>query len=160
MGERKETTPKLAFVGDRSYAKPEFFDLIKRLELEDEVVFTDFVDHDDLVYVYNGAALLLFPPIVASFPNPTLEAMACGVPVVAVNRGAVPEVTAGAALLVNDPKNVVEMLDAVCRVLDDRQLRESLREKGFRRAENFSWEASVAKAFDVYRSIGTRMRSS
>lgn len=151
---RRKNSPKLVLVGDRSFAPGEFFALIRELELEDDVVFTDFVDHDDLVYIYNGAALLLFPPIVASFPNPTLEAMACGTPVVAVDRGAVAEITAGAALLLKNPKNVEEMLEAVCRVLDQDELRRTLRRKGFERSSQFSWKTSVSKVFDVYRRIG------
>ena len=145
--------PKLVFVGDKSYAKPSFFELIRELGLESEIVFTNFVEHADLVYIYNGASLLLFPPIHASFPNPTLEAMACGVPVVAVRRGAVPEITAGAALLVEDPLDFEEMAEAVRRGLEDEALRAELKEKGLKRAPDFSWEASAEKVFEVYRKL-------
>lgn len=148
--------PRLVFVGDKSYARPEFFDLIKKLGMQEEIIFTDFVGHRDLVYLYNGAQLLVFPPIVASFPNPTLEAMACGVPVVATNRGAVADITDGAALLLNDPRDVQEMIDAVSRALYDDRLREDLREKGLRRARDFSWEASSRGVFDLYRRIELR----
>ena len=93
------------------------------------------------------------PAVAASFPNPTLEAMGCGVPVVATNRGAVPEVTGGAAILLNDPRDEEEMLDAVCRVLDDEDLREMLRTKGLERAKEFTWEKTASKVFAVYRRI-------
>ena len=75
---------------------------------------------------------------------------------VAVDRGAVAEITGGAALLLKNPKNVDEMLEAVCRVLDQEELRATLKSKGFERSKQFSWEASVSKIFDVYRRIGAK----
>jgi len=113
------------------------------------------VDHDDLVYIYNGAALLLYPPLLGSFGNPPLEAMACGVPVVVSDRGALPEVTDGAALVLKEPKNVEKMLEAVQQILDDEQLWQTLRQKGLERVKDFSWEASASRILELYRRIGS-----
>ncbi len=146
---------KLVIAGDTSDAGSEFFSLIKQLGLDDDVILPGFVAHDDLVYIYNGAALLLFPPLVASFPNPTLEAMACGIPVVASERGAIPEVTGDAAMFLKYPTDVEEMLEAVCKVLDDEQLRQTLLEKGLQRVKDFSWEASAGRVLELYQKIGT-----
>lgn len=147
---------KLVFVGDASYAGHEFFELIQRLGIEKHITFTKYLEHDDLVYVYNGASLFLFPPIVASFPNPCLEAMACGIPVVASNRGAVAEVTGGAALLFENPRDEKEMLAAVRRALEEPKLRREMQQKGFQRVQGFSWEASATKVLSIYEAIGKR----
>ena len=96
----------------------------------------------------------------ASFPNPTIEAMACGIPVVASNRGAIPEITDGAAVLVEDPKSSKEMAQAVRTVLEDARLRDGLVKQGLRRAQDFSWEKSTRKVFDVYREIGSAGKNS
>ena len=130
--------------------------MIKDLGIENDVIFTNYVEHDDLVYIYNGAALLLYPPMLGSFGNPPLEAMACGVPVIVSDRGALPEITGGAAQVLKNPKDVGEMLETVCRVLDDEQLRQTLRQKGFERVKDFSWEASASRVLELYRTIGKR----
>ena len=157
LAKLRETTGeshKLVFVGEKSYAKPEFFQLIEDLQIGDDIIFTNFVKHEDLVYIYNGASMLLYPPIIGSFGNPPLEAMACGIPVIISQRGALPEVTGGAAYELPNPTDVDEMLAAVQRVLHDEQLRNELRQKGFQRIKHFSWEASAARIFEVYRKVG------
>ncbi|NEQ79531.1 MAG: glycosyltransferase family 4 protein [Moorea sp. SIO2I5] len=154
LRENCQEFPKLVLVGDTSDAGSEFFELIKQLELSSEIIFTGFVHHNDLVYIYNGATLLLFPPTVAAFGIPPIEAMACGTPVVASNVDAIPEVTAGAALLFNNPRNVDEMLEAISQVIDNHKIREYLKQKGFDRAKNFSWKASALKVLELYKKTG------
>jgi glycosyltransferase involved in cell wall biosynthesis len=146
--------PSLVVVGDRRYARPDLFELVECLGLSEKVVFPGYIHHQDLVHIYNRASLLLFPPLLASFPNPCLEAMACGVPVVAADRGAVSEITDGAALLVKRPRDVDEMAQAVLRVLSDRRLRDELRERGRRRVRDFSWEVSARQLMRLYRRVG------
>ena len=147
---------QLVMVGDTSYASADFFGLIKKLGLKDDITFTEFVEHDDLVLIYNGANLFLFPPLVASFPNPCLEAMACGIPVIASNLGAIAEVLDGAALLLENPSDDDEMLQATCKLLEDRALRENFKQRGFQRAKEFTWEASASNVLQLYEAIGKR----
>ncbi|MEQ8537295.1 MAG: glycosyltransferase family 1 protein [Coleofasciculus sp. D1-CHI-01] len=155
LKELNKEAPKLVIVGNIKYAQADFFNLIKQLRLDKDIIFTSYVDHDDLVYIYNGAALLLYPPLLGSFGNPPLEAMACGVPVVVSDRGALPEVTDGAALVLKEPKNVEKMLEAVQQILDDEQLWQTLRQKGLERVKDFSWEASASRILELYRRIGS-----
>ncbi|NEP49253.1 MAG: glycosyltransferase family 4 protein [Moorea sp. SIO3C2] len=151
-----ENAPKLVLVGDTGNAESDFLELMKQLGLNEDVILTGFVEHRDLVYIYNGANLLLFPPTVAAFGIPPIEAMACGIPVVASNIDAIPEISGeGAALLFDEPRNVDKMLEAVNLVLHDNQLRQELRNKGFERAKEFSWEASALRVLDLYKIIGT-----
>lgn len=151
-----EESPKLVIVGDTSFAKSEFHALIRQLGIESHIVFMNYVDQEELVYIYNGALLFLFPPMVESFGIPLLESMACGVPVVASDRGAIAEVAGGAALLLKNPRDEEEMLAAVRRVTDDRKLRKEMQQKGFQRVKDFSWDASAAKVLQLYESIGRR----
>ena len=106
--------------------------------MEDAVRFPGFIDDDDLPAVYQGAELVVFPSLYEGFGLPLLEAMACGVPVVASNTSALPEVAGGAAMLV-DPLDVDALARAVAGVLDDAALRGRLREDdGIARAAEFS----------------------
>ena len=78
--------------------------------------------------------------------------MACGVPVVASNTSALPEVAGGAAMLV-DPLDVEALARAVAKVLDDAALRGRLREDGIARAAEFSWQTAARRTLDAYASL-------
>ena len=73
----------------------------------------------------------------------TLEAMACGTPVIASNTTSFPEVTGDAALLV-DP-NKTEIKNAIIKLIEDRNFANTLRESGLRQAAQFSWDKSARK---------------
>jgi glycosyltransferase involved in cell wall biosynthesis len=100
--------------------------------------------------LYGGATLFAFPSLYEGFGLPALEAMACGTPVVASNVSAVPEVVGDAALQVS-PWDVEALAGAMERVLGDEHLRADLRERGLRRAAEFSWEKAARQTLDVYR---------
>ena len=82
----------------------------------------------------------------------TVEAMACGAPVVAGNRGALLEVCGDAVLHV-DPTSDGELTDAVRQLLDHAALREKLRTRGFERAGRFSWARSAEEMVRVYEAV-------
>jgi len=143
---------QLVIVGKRSWKADEIFAKVKQLRLEDKVVFTGFVEDRDLPLLMNRAALLALPSLYEGFGIPPLEAMACGTPVVASNTSSIPEVVGNAALLF-DPYNVEEMADAMHRALTDEQLRSDLRQKGFERVKQFSWERAARETLAVYEEV-------
>jgi len=116
--------------------------------LEDNVVFPGYVGHDDLPAFYNLAELFVFPSLYEEFGNPLVEAMACGCPIVASKTGAMPEVTAGAALY-SDPHDVTEIARNIDRILHEDGLRQELVEKGLERAKEFSYRVVAARTLDV-----------
>lgn len=88
--------------------------------------------------LYAGAQAFVLPSLYEGFGLPCLEAMACGTPVVASDRGALPETCGDAALLV-DPTDQSAIADAVQAAMVD----EALVDRGLRRATEFSWERTV-----------------
>lgn len=104
----------------------------------------------DLVSLYNGADLFVFPSLSEGFGLPPLEAMACGTPVIAANATSLPEVLGGAAYLV-PPTDVQALSQAMVNVLTDTGLWLSLREKGLERSSMFSWERTARETLAVYR---------
>ena len=114
------------------------------------VRFVGAVADAELPGLYGGALAFAFPSLWEGFGLPALEAMAAGAPVVASNRGALPEVTGGAALLVDPaPQPLAEALE---QLLTDPPLRERLRLAGLARAAEFSWERTARETLKVYRA--------
>lgn len=121
----------------------------KELGISESVSFVQNLDDTDLVKLMRAADVFVFPSLEEGFGLPPLEAMACGVPVVASNVSSLPEVLGDAALLVN-PYNVQDLADALERVLIDAKLRRELVEKGLKRAASYSWEDTARQTLQVY----------
>lgn len=142
----------LVITGGKGWKSKEIFFRVKALCLENNVVFTDFVDDNDLPLLLNAATLLVFPSLYEGFGIPPLEAMSCGIPVIASNASSIPEVVGDAALLF-DPYNVEEMTETMYRVLIDKQLRDKLIKRGFEHVKQFSWENSARETLQVYKEV-------
>jgi glycosyltransferase involved in cell wall biosynthesis len=106
-----------------------------------------YVPEGDLPGLYAGARAFVLPSLYEGFGLPCLEAMASGTPVVAADRGALPETCGDAAVLVN-PEDSVRLAEALERAATDEPLRAELREAGLRRAAEFTWERT-AEAVDA-----------
>lgn len=108
------------------------------------------VQDDDLPAVYTGAIAFVMPSLYEGFGLTVLEAMACGVPVLASRGSALPEVVGDAGLLV-DPLDAESIAEGLQQMLDDAALRETLRERGLDRARQFSWDRAAALTAQVLR---------
>lgn len=103
----------------------------------------------DLAAWYRGALALIAPSLHETFGMPLAEAMACGCPVVTSDVTACPEVTAGAALLV-DPRSTSAIRAAMTRVAADATLRRELADLGLARAARLTWRDSAARHAQVF----------
>lgn len=104
---------------------------------------------EDLIALYSGAAAFVFPSWIEGFGMPLLEAMTCGAPVIASDRGAIPEVTGGAARLV-DAEDTPTLAQHLIAVLDDPAEAERLRRLGYARAAQFAWANTAQQTLAVY----------
>ena len=143
-----------------AFAKGYIGDLAKSEGLaSDAVVLPGFIPDADLPALYHCSSVFAFPSFSEGFGLPLLEAMACGAPVVGSSRTSIPEVL-GRADLAPDPANVVEIGQAIERILVDPTLQRELREFGPRRAALFSWEKSAAIALDALENLRRDSRPS
>lgn len=110
---------------------------------------TGRVTDEELRSFYANATCLALPSLHEGFGLPALEAMAVGTPVVAGRSGALPEVTGGAAILV-DPLSVTAIADGIQRAVSER---ERLVPIGLARAKEFTWDKAAALTAKVYREL-------
>ena len=136
---RYQTRHKLVIVGKGGGLYLEkILVLIKRQAMQEEIIFTGYIDLPQLVYLYKHAVALVFPSLVEGFGFPLLEAMSCGLPVITSDSSSLAEVAGGAALVVNPAKSE-EITRAIHRLASDEILRKDLINKGSNRLKDFSW---------------------
>ena len=151
-GARAGTGHALVLAGGAGSAEPGLRRQISQLGLGDDIVLTGHVPRDHLPSLYSAVTCFLWPSLYEGFGLPALEAMACGTPVVSSNRTAMPEVLAGAAILV-DPCQPHAIASALKLVLSNEQLRQRLRQAGLRRAAQFSWQQTARQTVQCLERI-------
>ncbi|MDX1373020.1 MAG: glycosyltransferase family 1 protein, partial [Nitrososphaeraceae archaeon] len=134
----------LVIAGSRGWLYKDIFRKMRQAQFGEYIKYIDVVDDDDRPGLYNAAELLVYPSFFEGFGFQPLEAMACGTPVVASDNSSIPEVVHDAALLI-DPYNIKEIYLAMKNILLDEKLKDRLIKKGFKRAENFSWNKTAAE---------------
>lgn len=116
--------------------------------LPSNIKFIGRVSDEELVELYNKAALFLFPSLYEGFGIPPLEAQACGCPVIASNVTSLPEVC-GDSVLYCDPYSADDIRAKIEQLYYDTKLQDELRAKGFENIKRFSWDESAKKVIEV-----------
>lgn len=143
---------KLLLVGPPGYGYDKIKQIINKENLKNEVIELGWIENEDLPYLMNGAKIFVFPSAYEGFGIPIIEAMACGVPVITSNFGAMKEVANNAAFLV-DSNHPEEISEAINKLLVDKKLRENLINKGFERIKDFSWRQTAIYIKDIIYSL-------
>jgi glycosyltransferase involved in cell wall biosynthesis len=143
---------KLVAVGAKGWLYNDIFRLARESGMEQDIIFTGYVENQDLPVLYSGADVFVYPSLYEGFGLPPLEAMACGTPVITSNISSLPEVVGDAGVLV-DPYKVDEIAEAMYRVISDQTLREDMVRKGLQRVKIFSWEKAAREMLQIIKSI-------
>ncbi|MEK6333406.1 MAG: glycosyltransferase family 1 protein [Acidobacteriota bacterium] len=149
--------PQLVLAGKRAWLDRETIRAAERNSADRDIVFTGYVPDRDLPALYTGAICFVYPSYFEGFGLPVLEAMQCGVPVIAGNRTSLPEVVGDAGVLV-DPFNEKEMADGIARVVDNPDHRAQLSVKGLKRAREFDWTTTAEMTLQVYKRAARKSR--
>lgn len=117
------------------------------------VVPLGYVSDEELARAYSGALGMIFPSAYEGFGLPLLEAMACGCPVVTTKEASLPEVAGDGALYMKAPRDVDDLSRILRDLVDNRVMRDDLLAKGLERAQEFSWEKTARKTFEVFEAV-------
>ena len=150
-----ETLPppwQLVLAGSHGYGAEEILARIENSPARDRIRVTGYVSAPDLAGWYARASVFAFPSLDEGFGMPVLEAMAAGVPVIASNRSALPEVAGDAAVLV-DPDNSEALGIALRELTINVDWCRELARRGTARARMFTWDKAVRETWDVYRTL-------
>lgn len=147
--QREVKLPQLVLAGKRGWLESETLRAAERNALDRDIVFTGYVPEADLVGLYSGATCFVYPSYFEGFGLPVVEAMQCGVPVIAGNRTSLPEVIAGAGLLF-DPFDTEALVNALTQVIGNPAYRAELSAKGLERAKNFNWKTTARLTLNAY----------
>jgi glycosyltransferase involved in cell wall biosynthesis len=137
-----ESDIKLLIVGESMFKTSDIELTYEGMRYKDDVVFTGRLNNDQLHHVLGASLALTFVPYFEGFGIPVIEAMNAGVPVICSNTTSLPEVGGNAVLYV-DPFSLSQIKDAMIRIYQEKELRDSLIEKGFVQKEKFSWDKTA-----------------
>jgi glycosyltransferase involved in cell wall biosynthesis len=111
-------------------------------KIKKRIIFTGYVDDNDLPFLYNGAVCFCYMSFYEGFGLPPLEAMQSGTPVITSNTSSLPEVVGDAGIML-DPYDIEGLVDAFIQVLSNENLRKEMTVKGLEQAKKFSWDDCV-----------------
>lgn len=132
--------------------------IIKRIKssaLRDRIHLLGYIHENDKAVIIAAASLLCYPSFHEGFGFQPIEAMACGVPVVASSRTSLPEICGGAAILV-EPNHPGDIASAIESLLNDSDLRQKYITLGLIRSRKFDWQNTAKEVYDGCMTIGER----
>jgi len=140
---------RLVIAGRKGWLFKSIFNEVKQLGLEKRVIFTDFVEEEDVSALMTGAEVFAQPSFWEGFGIPVVEAMACGTPVVVSDAGSLPEIAGEAGIVVN-PNKPEDIARGIKGALKNR---ESLVKKGLVQVKKFDWEECAKQTIRVLERI-------
>ena len=155
---RTSSIPMLVIAGRATPAAREWLARIDAPPLAGHVRYLGYVADSERERLYAGARMLVLPSFDEGFGLPALEAMSAGVPLVASNRGSLPEVVGNGGVLV-DPADVAALSAALERLVCDDGAAFALAAAGLTRARTFTWDSASATLHRAYAEAMARPRN-
>jgi len=148
---------KLVLIGQPGYGYQKIKQCIKSLPagIKKDILELGYLSVEKAAEWLSGADVFVFISFFEGFGLPLLEAMACGVPVVASSIPALREIGKDAVMFV-EPNRPDKVADSIKKILTSKKIKDQMIRKGFERVKNFSWEKSAQKTLEVFESLGER----
>lgn len=150
--QKHTNAPRLIFAGGRGWKNEDFFETIKKWNLDSRVSLLGYVSEKEKQALLQHAMVFVYPSLYEGFGLPILEAMALGTPVLSSRTSSIPEVVGGAAVLV-DPNDDEEIAKGLEKLWKDASFRSELIAKGKERVKLFDWKKTAEKTLRVYQGV-------
>lgn len=119
----------------------------------ENVIWTDYIPTKDLIMIYAGCRVFVYPSLYEGFGLPVLEAMACGAPVITSKNSSMAEIAKDTAILV-DPRNGGQIRNALEMVLDLKlENYQKMVSASLTRARKFSWSKTAKETLNAYKEL-------
>jgi len=145
----------LVYTGQIDEKDKQYRSLIKRINqlgLEERVIFTGWVANQELKALISGALVSIIPSLYEGFGLPILEAFASNTPVIATNRGSIPEVAQDAAIIV-DPFDSQALGQQIKELIENEELSKKLIARARERLKYFDWRKTASQTLDIYKEL-------
>lgn len=152
LSDKGVNVPKLVVAGMHGWMKEQIPQLVRQLELKDKIIFTGFINNEQLNILYNTCGFFVFPSFYEGFGFPVLEAFSAGAASIVSKSSSCAEVAGDAAHLI-DPSNPDDIARGITLLMEDKTLVKQLKKKALERAGHFSFEQNARQTLDIYRSL-------
>lgn len=143
---------KLVIAGAKGISYEIYKNRVDALCLQNDVIFPGFISMEHMPYLYNACECFVYPSFYEGFGLPPIEAMSCGVPVIASNVTSIPEVVKDSAILIN-PNDVYALTLAIYDLLSNKELQQKLIKSGLKRSAELTWENTINHTISAYKKI-------
>lgn len=142
---------KLVLAGGIGWKTKSIFELVKKLNLDEDIRFLGYIDEADKIYLYNACEFFVFPSIYEGFGIPLLEAMKCGKTTITTNISSMPEVigTEGAGLMIDDYHDYKTLATYFKKLYTDKEYNNSFREKAIEQSRKFSYSLCAKATLEL-----------
>jgi glycosyltransferase involved in cell wall biosynthesis len=151
--------PDLVLIVEReSGYKEKVMSAIRSMGIVSRLHFLHSLGEEQIVAVYQGASLMIFPSFYEGFGFPPLMGLACGIPVIASDRGSLPEILGDSVRYVN-PDSIAEMSEAIVELVTQPGVAQELAGKGPQRATEYRWGDAARLTWQIYQEASHLQRS-
>lgn len=147
---------KLVICGKKGWLYEQIFDLVKRLGIEEKVIFIGFAPDEDLPGLIKASRGFVLPSLYEGFGMPVIESQAVGVPVVVSRCSSLPEVAGESAIFIEDPNSVSSIQSALEKLLSlTSKQRDKIIKDGKENVKRFDWTISARKLLNIFYNVNS-----
>ncbi len=146
---------RLVLVGRKGWMADEVKEALVHPEFEKDVIFTGFVDHDEIPKIIGSAFAMMYVSLFEGFGIPILEAFQTNTPVITSDRSSMPEV-GGEAVLYANPESIDSIAEQMIQLYQKPDLQKDLIEKGKHQRTLFTWEKAAKVVYEQIEKIAAQ----
>jgi len=144
--------PQLVIAGKKGWLTDEVFAYIESAKLGNRLCLTGYLADDELRALYSACRVMVYPALYEGAGLPTLEAMACGAPVITTSTPAIVEMVGDKARLFS-PADFSGLAEHLVELLTTPAAREALSRAGIEHAARFTWQRAAEETLKIYRGL-------